>query len=116
MIDWVDFGVQTAVAGVALYIGRVLGRREERRKVPPPVPVVEPPSPPEVRTYTVEVGKLEAFNVRAKSEAQAVDDAVGAMAIRLGGGPGRFIAFRDGFWTLVVRAIEVDNNPTTETT
>lgn len=113
MIDWVDFGVQTAMAGVALYIGRFIGRREERRKAPAPVAVVEPP--PEVRTYTVEVGKLEAFNVRAKSERQAVDDAVGAMAIRLGGGPGRFIAFRDGFWTLVVRAIEVDNNPTSET-
>lgn len=115
MIDWVDFGVQTAAAGVALYIGRLIGRREERRKVPAPAAVVEPPAPPEVRTYTVEVGKLEAFNVRAKSEAQAVDDAVGEMAVRLGGGPGRFIALRGGCWTLVVRAIEVDNNPATET-
>lgn len=112
-MDWVEFVAETLVFLVMLYIGRWIGRREERREAPAPAPVVQPP--PEVQTYTVEVGRLETFNVRATSRAQAQDDAVSAVALAAGGGPGRFIAIVGGAVEIYNRAKVIDNTPTSET-
>ena len=115
-MDWVEFGVQTLAATICLHIGRWMGRREERYKAPAPAPVVPPVvPPPEVQTYTVEVGRLETFNVRATSRAQAQDDAVSAVALAAGGGPGRFIAIVGGAVEIYNRAKVIDNTPTSET-
>ena len=114
-MDWIGFGVQALAATICLHIGRWMGRREERYKAPAPAPVVPPVAPPpEVQTYTVEVGRLEAFHVRAKLPNEAVTDAVERAAAANGGGPGRFMALCRDVPYLIVRAPVIDNGATTE--
>lgn len=93
-MDWVDLGVQTAAAGVAIYIGRLIGRREERRKVPAPV-AADPAKTIEPRYRVVEVGILKAYTMSASSDTEAADMAIAAYAQDTGINEGRIAAVID---------------------